>query len=204
MRWSTSLFLALLVTSSPAVTQADPLSYTYVEVAYLSTDLDDVNNSFEGAGVRLSLELTDELYLFGSYADQSADVYNDDFGEVSSFDVQSYAVGLGYAWPVSDVVDVYGQAAYVDGQAEWSGIEVDENGYAVAIGLRGRPSNRFELDTAVSYTDLDDEAQAAVGAAAHWYFTDYLAVGLNVSLSERGQTYGAGLRWAWGRNQDAR
>ena len=79
MRWSTSLFLALLVTCLPAVTQADPLSYTYVEVAYLSTDLEDVNNSFEGAGVRLSLELTDELYLFGSYADQSADVYNDGF-----------------------------------------------------------------------------------------------------------------------------
>ena len=37
--------------------------------------------------MRLSVELTDELFLFGGYATRSADVYNYDYGEYGSLDV---------------------------------------------------------------------------------------------------------------------
>ena len=49
MRWSSTLVLASFATAAPLVTQADNLSYSYVEVAYIGTDVDGRDDTFVAA-----------------------------------------------------------------------------------------------------------------------------------------------------------
>ena len=55
-------------------------------------------------------------------------------------------------------------------------------------------------DGAVGYTDIADEGQVSLGLAARWFFKDHVALGIQGSFGEDETSYGAGLRWDWGRS----
>ena len=47
--------------------------YSYADLAYVTTDIDGVNEDLDGFALRGSLEVTDQAFLFGTYTDQSAE-----------------------------------------------------------------------------------------------------------------------------------
>lgn len=194
MRLKFASALAASAAFVPFLAQAEGISYSYVDAAYVNTDIDRFNEDVDGFALRGSYELTSNVFVFAGYADQSTSVAGFDI------DLQQYNVGLGYAWPLGKALDMYGKVGYVSAEADVQGLgDADDDGYSLAVGLRGRAIGQLELEGAVSYVDLSDSGDdTALDLGARWYFTPQFAFGVETSLGDNATTYGLGVRWNFG------
>lgn len=183
---STAVLLAL---ASPAF--ADGLSYNYLEAGFAQIDLDDDIVDVDGDGFEIggSFEVGDQLFVFADYG--SADF---DFG----VDLDQLSVGLGFHTPLSNNADFVAKIAYVSAEVSAFGFSADEDGFGASIGLRGKPSERVELEGFIDYVDLGDGDDTSVSGAAWYEFTEAFAVGLNVGLGDDVTSYGIGARLYFG------
>ena len=194
MRFKFVSALAASAAFVPFLAQAEGLSYSYLDAAYLNTDIDRFDEDVDGFALRGSYELTDNVFVFAGYADQGTSVAGFDI------DLQTYNFGLGYAWPLGEALDVYGKVGYVSAEADVEGLgDADDDGYSLAVGLRGRAVEQLELEGAVSYVDLSDSGDdTTLDLGARWYFTPQFAFGVEGSFGDDANTYGLGVRWNFG------
>lgn len=192
--------LSLAVASlacSPLVSYAGDISYSYAEIAYVSTDIDDFDETFDGLALAGSFEVAENFFLFGSYADQSGD-----FGSVD-IDATSWTIGGGYAYPVSDTMDLVGRLAYVSAELEASAFgesgNVDDDGYSLSAGLRALPIEQLELEGDITYVDLSDAGDSTVfGIGARYFFFPQFAMGVAAGFGDDSTSYGVSARWSFG------
>lgn len=190
--------LGLVVTSLVMVpfvaAQAEDISYTYVDLGYLTTDLDGVGKDLDGFVLRGSFEVADNFFLDARYLDQSVKVAGIDF------DSKQYGIGGGYAWSFADNMDLYGRIGYTEVELDVSGgggggFDVDDDGYELGVGIRARPVELLELQGAVNYVDLSDSGDdTSFGIAARWFITDVFALGIEGEFADDADTYGVGFR----------
>ena len=194
MRFKFASALAASAALVPFFAQAEGLSYSYVDAAYVNTDIDRFDEDVDGFALRGSYEITNNVFVFAGYADQGTSVGGFDI------DLQTYNLGLGYAWPLGSALDVYGKVGYVSAEADVQGLgDADDDGYSLAVGLRGRAVEQLELEGAVSYVDLSDSGDdTTLDLGARWYFTPQLAFGVEGSFGDDANTYGLGVRWNFG------
>jgi hypothetical protein len=178
----------------PFLAQAEGFSYSYLDAAYVNTDIDQFDEDVDGFALRGSYELTNNVFVFAGYADQGTSVAGFDI------DLQTYNLGLGYAWPLGKALDVYGKVGYVSSEADVQGLgDADDDGYSLAVGLRGRAVEQLELEGAVTYVDLSDSGDdTTLDLGARWYFTPQFAFGVEGSFGDDANTYGLGVRWNFG------
>ena len=175
-------------------TTADAISYTYVELGYVTTDLEGVGKDLDGFVLRGSFEVADNWFLDARYLDQSVKVGGVDF------DAKQYAIGGGYAWSFADNMDLYGRIGYTEVELDVSGggtggFGVDDDGYEVGVGIRARPMDLLELEGAVNYVDLSDAGDdTSFGVAARWFITDVFALGVEGEFADDADSYGVGFR----------
>ena len=93
MRLNLVSAIAALGAMLPLMTHADELSYSYLDPAYVTTDYDGFDEEVDGFALRGSLEVTDQLFAFAGYTDQSTDVFGEDL------ELRTMSIGGGYAWP---------------------------------------------------------------------------------------------------------
>jgi hypothetical protein len=192
-------FLLTMIASAAALAplagRADELSYTYFQVAYVGADIDGLDQKLDGYGLFGSVELTDQFFAFAGYSDVGTTISGYDVSE------QDTEIGIGYAWSVMKKMDVVGRVAYVGANAELDGYDdVDESGYALGVGLRGRPADRLEIEGGVQYTDLGDVGDTtSFGLGVQWYLSPEFAIAASGSISDDVTTYGIGVRGTWGR-----
>lgn len=197
----TKLFgLVCILAMAPLVAHAEEsgLSYTYWEAGYVNADIDGISKKFDGYRVALSAELAARVFVFGAYSDINASFDGLDVSE------QDYSIGLGYAFGLTDYLDLTGRVAYVGAKADFDGIDVDDNGYSAGIGVRGRFFDRLEVEAGVSYVDFSDlGSDTGIGISGQWYFTDRVAVSVSGSFTDDVAVFGLGFRGTWGRaNRD--
>ena len=195
MRKSLLALAAASLAMGPFVAaQAEGISYTFVELGYLTTDLDGISKDLDGFVLRGSFEVADDWFLYARYLDQSVSVAGVDF------DAQQYAVGGGYAWSFADNMDLYGRIGYTEVELDTSGggfggVGVDDDGYELGVGIRARPIDPLELEGAINYVDLSDAGDdTSFGVAARWFITDMFALGLEGEFADDADTYGIGFR----------
>jgi hypothetical protein len=186
--------LAATAALAPFLAHAESVSWSYLEGGYVNTDIDRFDEDVDGFALRGSYELTGEVFVFGGYTDQSTSAAGLDL------DVQSWNLGLGYAWPLGQALDLYGKLGYVSAEADLEGFgDADDDGYSLAVGLRGRAVEQLELEGAVSYVDLSDSGDdTTLDLGARWYFTPQFAFGVEGSFGDDANTYGLGVRWNFG------
>lgn len=173
----------------PLAAQSAGISYTYVEAAYVETDIDGISRNADGYALRGSIGITDNVFVFAGYADQS----------IGNFDFETYNVGAGYAWPLTSRTHLYGKASYVKAEASGFGFSGDDDGFGLGIGVRHLVTDQFELEAAVSYVDLSDSGDdTALGIGARWHFTPQFSLGAEAGFADDAKTYGVGLRWSFG------
>jgi hypothetical protein len=199
-----SKLLSAMVAASLALPLAaaagDDVSYSYADLAYVTTDIDGVDEDLDGFALRGSIEVTDQAFIFGTYADQTAESGGVDV------DYTYFNIGAGYAWPLSDTADLYGKLGYVSAEIEvdvpgLGGFSVDDDGFMLGAGMRGRVSQQFELEGAVNYTDYSEGGDdTSLGAAARWFFTDQFSAFAEGEFGDDVTTYGIGMRWNFGGN----
>jgi Outer membrane protein beta-barrel domain len=186
----------------PVASHAGDISYSYAEIAYVSTDIDDFDETFDGFALGGSVEVAENFFLFGSYTDQSGDFDDLDFGNVD-IDVTGWTIGGGYAYPVSDTMDLVGRLAYVSTELEASAFDnsgsVDDDGYSLGAGLRAMPIKQLEIEGDITYVDLSDTGDSTTfGIAGRYYFVPQFAVGVAAGFGDDSTSYGVSARWNFG------
>ncbi len=141
-------------------------SFTYVEggVQRVSVDLDSLGNDsldFDGVGIRTSVELGDNIYLYGGYVWSR----NDDFAV--DIDAQQIHAGIGYRHTVFDNADVIAELGFQHIELDADGLEENIDGARLSVGLRGALSDSFEGWVKANYvdgSDYDGEFSGTLGA----------------------------------------
>jgi hypothetical protein len=193
MRFKIASAFAATAAQLPFLAQAEGLSYSYVDLAYITTDIDQLDDELDGFALRGSLEVTDQVFLFAGYSDQSTSVRGRDI------DGEAFNLGVGFAWPIAASTDLYGKLGYVSSEIDFPGGSYDDDGYALGVGLRGRVADQFELEGSLNYVDLSDSGDdTSLGLAGRWYFTDQFALGVEGAFGDDATTLGVGIRWDFG------
>lgn len=140
--------LATFGLTAPALAEnSNALSYTYVEAGYVSTELDDdvFGTDIDGDGFSLqgAVAFTPHIHAYAEYINQDFDF------DVS---IDTWEIGVGANWPLAKNLDVIGRLGFANADAD----VVDEDGFALQAGLRGRLGERFELEGLAHYVDLGD------------------------------------------------
>ena len=155
--------------------------------------VDNYDKDVDGVALRASFEITDQVFVFGSFSNQSTSIFDNDV------DLMSFRIGAGYAWPIAKNVDVFGKVGYGRVEADVPGPNLSDDGYTLGVGMRGRVLEQLELEGAVNYTDLNDSGDdTSLGLAARYFFTPRFAGGLEGEFGDNVDTYGVNVRWNFG------
>ena len=187
------LSIAVLLSVSPAF--AGGLSYNFAEISYMNAEFDeDFGGSSvdgDGFGISGSFEVGESWFIAASYG-----TLDFDFG----VDLDQLSIGGGFYMDLSDRADFFAQVSYIQAEISASGFgSADEDGYGVAVGMRGMVSDKVELNGSISYTDLGDGADGtAFGVGGLYSFTDNFALGLGIETDDDITMYGVSGRFYFG------
>ena len=198
MRYKILSVLAASAALAPFMAQAEGLSYTYVEVGYANTDIDEVNETVGGWGLKGSVEITENIFVQGRYADQKTDVR--DGGEVT---LQPWDFSIGYAWPIADQVDIYGTVGYLnfdlDVPNSFELRNTSDDGYTLGLGIRSRFAEKFEVEGTAKYANVSDYGdEFDFGVFGRWYVTDMFALTAGYNIGDETSTFWGGVRMEFG------
>jgi hypothetical protein len=188
----------LLVTIAllPAVSQAQqqtaaqPLSYTYVELAYDESDFDFGGGGIDGDGLTLSgaFEINEDWHVFASYGNSDLD-----FG----IDLDSWAVGAGYRYPLRGDVDLYGRVLYINSEFDLPGPgSADEDGLGVQARIRAWITDEFEVEGGIQYVDVFD-SDTSLQASGRYHFNRNFSAGLGITFAGDSDGIGINARYSF-------
>jgi len=152
---------SLLLAATPLAALADDLNYSYVDLDYVETEIDGVGPSLDGFALRGSVGFAEHWFAFGEYSAQS----------VSGVDLDTYAAGLGGHYGLAENLDLVGRIGWTKAEVSSGPFDVDDDGYLVDAGLRGRIGDAVELEGGARYTDFSDGGDATglyVGGRFHF------------------------------------
>lgn len=175
------------------------ISYNYVDIGYLNTDIDHVvpgtDVDGDGAGIRFSYAAHPNVHLFAGYSQVNLDY---------DVDLTMWEAGIGYNTSIAENTDFFATLAYEDVEAESGNLSADDNGYGLGAGLRYMIVNDqirasvldgIELKGQLNYVDLDDSGDdTSLNAGILFHFDPVLAVGIEGTWGDDVTTYTAGIR----------
>ena len=183
---TTALAGTFLVLASYAASAADGVSYSYIDLNYVNTDLER-GPSGDGFGARGSVEFGGNFFVFAEYATL-------DFDNV---DADQYAVGLGGFMELTGEIDLTGRIGYVEADLSGGGLGLDDDGYMASLGVRGRMDS-FELEGQGIYRDFSDGGdEFALNIAGRYYFTENIAAGVEYEIGDDAQNFIVGVRFTF-------
>ena len=145
---------------------ADTLSYTNVGLAFVNTELGRFDGN--GLGVRGSWGISDNIYVVGQYAMTEVDVLGVDV------DFDTFSIGGGWHGGLSERADLIAEATFESFDVSSGGQSFDDTGYGIRLGIRGAPSDRFELMGYVRHVDVGGD-DTLLGGNGVMHFTDTIS-----------------------------
>jgi hypothetical protein len=174
----------LLARSAPVLADdMPPLEYTYLELNYLWTDSDDLDDEISGAELIGSLELPLNFFAQVTASRQSGDG-----------DLDRYKIGAGYHLPILSRFDLYGILSYVHSETNDTPDDVSEDGAGAELGARMLLTHRIEINANARWADVEDD-EFTVGAGARFYLFDRFSVGGRLESVDGDPSVALGLRF---------
>lgn len=134
------------------------------------------------------------MFLFAGYDSQTTSFFGIDV------DLERFNIGGGYAWSIGPSADVYGKFAYLQEEVGAGGVDADNYGYLLGIGLRGRIAEQLELECGLNYAELlFSGAETSTALGARWFFAERFTAGVEGEFGDTSSTYGVGVRWDFGK-----
>jgi hypothetical protein len=181
--------LIAAVAALPLATSAAEMSYTYVDLSYVDTELDDFNADGDGFLLRGSLQVHENFFVFAGHE-------NFDFDR--GIDATSWQVGGGVRWPLSNALDIVGKVGFIKTEIETRGPDFDDDGFLLGVRLRGMVAPKFELEGGIDYVDLDDSGDdTSFTIEGRYYFLQQLAGQLLLNINDDATTIGIGARYTF-------
>ncbi len=182
----TSISVLSLLAAMASI-QAKEFSYTYIEGAYESTDLDGPDaDIFRISG---SYNVSPNFNIIGDYATGNVD--NPSGGSDLDFDEGSISVA--YHAPVAQSTDLTANLKVVNRDTDVAG---NDTGYGLGVGVRHMLSDRVEVDANVDFVDVQDVEDTALKLGARYYFNSAISAGLGYSTSsENIDVVSGNIRW---------
>ena len=215
---------------APAAAGAQDLDFTYIEGGFIAGFVNGVEDSgtITGSGDALELETDaggggffsgawqfgENMHLFGAYSSASQDLeVSDDIDTVEGdFDVLRWRIGVGYAYPVSPRMGVYGRLSFDN--AEFKDVKVsgfnldanvDEDGIGGEAGVIWAATPEIHLQGHLRYTSVGEVANEGsdafdsdilVGLNGRWYFRPDIALVTGYELGKI-TTWNVGVRFSF-------
>ena len=189
MKFLNVMTAGAMLAAMPLASHADPMNYSFVDGAYVETNIDGVSGNPDGFALRGSVGFAENYFAFAEYSKQS----------LSGIDLDTTAVGLGGHYGLSDNMDLVGRAGWFRAHGSGGGLSAGEDGYLVSAGVRGRVADSFELEGSVIYTDLGGAGgnDTAVAVGGRYFFTRNFAVGAEYQKGNDSSTILAGVRYSF-------
>jgi hypothetical protein len=171
---------------------AAELDYDYAELRWLDTELDAGGFDADGDGFEIggSLELTEEVHLFGNYQTL-------DFG--GGVDASAFEIGGGYVMPLNNGGDLVGRLSYIDGEIDAGPGNFDDSGFGISAGFRNMFHPQIEGRAFVNYADLDESgSETSFEVAGDYFLNDEIALGASLEFGDDVTTWTLGARWFFG------
>ncbi len=184
MKFLKAMIASSVLAAIPLASHADAMSYSFVDLGYVETDIDGVGPTADGFALRGSVGFAEHYFAFAEYSSQS----------ISGFDIDLTTVGLGGHYGLSDNLDLVGRAGWFRADASGFGANVDDDGYMLSAGLRGKAGDSVELEASVIHTDLGGPAFAVGG---RYFFTSNFAIGAEYQQGDAASTILLGVRFAF-------
>ncbi|MEO0364646.1 MAG: hypothetical protein AAF265_04030 [Pseudomonadota bacterium] len=168
--------------------QATDVSYDFLEVRFVDTEIDGSNADGDGFRLGGSYNFHENWLVVGSYTSQDFD---------GNVDLTGFEVGVGYVWPVDPRYDVFATGSFIDYETEFDSFEVSDDGFRLTGGIRSRFNEQFEARAILNYVDQDN-SDTFVQLAGDYYVTDEFAVGIALDVGSDNDTITFGGRWFFG------
>lgn len=173
----------------PLATSAAEMSYTYVDLSYVDTEIDDFDADGDGFLLRGSVRIHENFFVFAEHQ-------NLDFDR--GIDSTAWQVGGGVRWPLSNTLDIVGRVGFVKGEIETRGADFDDDGFLLGVRLRGVVAPKFELEGGIDYVDLDESGDdTSFTIEGRYFFLEQLAGQLIVGINDDATTIGIGARYTF-------
>jgi len=169
MKFARVMLGSLMLAVAPLAAMAEDMSYSYVDLAYVDQDFEGLGPSADGFGLRGSIGFAENWLAFAEYSSTS----------VQGVDIELTAVGLGGHYGLSEQLDLVGRVGYFEVSVDaGGGLNADDDGYLLDLGLRGQVTEGVELEGGARYTDLSDGGNdTALFVGGRFHFNKTWAVG---------------------------
>ncbi len=166
----------------------DGMSYSFIEAAYIDTEIDDgpIDVDGDGFGLKGSLELGEIAFVTASYGTQDFDL---------SVDLDQWSVGVGGHLPIAENIDLVGTLSYIDAEIDTPFGDADDDGYGAGVGIRARLAEQFEVEGGINYVDLDDSGDdTSFALGGRYYISPEFAVGAGFQIGDDVTAWNIGVR----------
>jgi hypothetical protein len=183
--------VALVIVSAATPALAGDFDYNYLEAGWLHTNQTSAGETGDGFDVAGSVALGANAHGFAQFGDQ-------DFGH--GVRLYTYEVGAGFNRSLTSGLDLVGNASYVRGQTDVSGgSNFTDEGWSIAMLLRGQLAEQVELDGGIKYTDLHQAGSATTFNIDTLFFLakNFTAVA-GLSFNDQGNVLRVGVRYSFG------
>jgi opacity protein-like surface antigen len=192
----TKHLLLITTLSATCSTLAASPDWDFVELGYVSADIDGVSEvSPAGFNIGASKLLGENIFIVGSFS-RLSDNY-----EGVDLDLDQSSLGVGYRYAMTENTDLYTVLSYeyIKVKASDDGFSVsdDDNGTGLTAGIRSRLSSNLEVDASLAVIFSGSDNETTFGVGINYYFTDNFAAGLGYTRSDDLETIGASLRYAF-------
>lgn len=170
------------------------LSYDFVEVAWIRSDVDGFGDEFTGFGANGALSLTESFYLRASATRLEVDV--------GGFDADTLDLAglLGYRYGLDLGLDLVAEAGVGRAEIDISGVPGSpdsETGFLAATGLRYRANYTWEFEGTVDYTHFDGDGEFGGTVTARAHIARHAALFASYGITDDVDTLALGVRFGW-------
>lgn len=163
----------VLLSSAGAVHAENGPNWNFIDVSYLSADVD--GEEFSGLGIAGSKLVGEDFFVTGSYSSIGAEI------EGIDFDVNSTSFGLGYRYGASATTDIFGAVSYqraeLDASYQGRSFNVDDNGYGLELGLRSLLTSQLEVTASMAKVTIDDESETVLSISSLFHINEQFGIG---------------------------
>jgi hypothetical protein len=185
--------LSLLAQDLPAEDPPQPgwpaFSYTFFQVEYVELNVDGFSENPDGFSLAGSVALNDTFHLFGGHTQTTGRALG------AGVDTSGYTLGLGAHVSLTPRVDLVGELGLVGTEVRRLGATLDDDGLALAGGLRMWASREVELVLGLARADLERaDGDSSIHFAGVLHVAQHVGLVGNLSVGDEADAASVGLR----------